>query len=137
MNGLAQTCATRSQFFEAGSTVVVQAVPNNGYVFIGWATATNQTIIGFQSTVTMNGPIAIYPRVRAHAQHQYLHLTARVDGIGRPRADYRALHAAMGIQHGSHACCDHAADGSAREPVGVLFVERWRSGDARLHGGFG
>jgi uncharacterized protein (TIGR03437 family) len=60
VNGAAHTCDSQL-FFEAGSTVVVQAVPNDGFVFKGWATATNQAILGFQSTVTMNEPMGIYP----------------------------------------------------------------------------
>jgi uncharacterized protein (TIGR03437 family) len=60
VNGTAEACDSQA-FFEAGSTVVVQAVPNDGYVFTGWATATNQSIIGFQSSVTMNEPMAITP----------------------------------------------------------------------------
>ena len=63
VNGAASACDSKA-FFGAGSSVVVQAVPSDGYVFAGWATATNQTIVGFQSTVTMQGPMAIYPEFK-------------------------------------------------------------------------
>jgi uncharacterized protein (TIGR03437 family) len=60
VNGTAYSCNSQT-FIEAGSTVAVQAIPNDGWVFTGWATATNQSILGFQSTVTMNEPMSIYP----------------------------------------------------------------------------
>jgi uncharacterized protein (TIGR03437 family) len=57
----APTTCDEQVFFPAGSSVTVQAVPNSGYIFAGWYSATNQAIIGFQSTVTLNGPTTVYP----------------------------------------------------------------------------
>jgi uncharacterized protein (TIGR03437 family) len=60
VNNTAYTCDSQA-FYEAGSAVVVQAIPNPGYVFVGWGTANNTKVIGFQSTVTLTGPMAVYP----------------------------------------------------------------------------
>jgi uncharacterized protein (TIGR03437 family) len=58
------TPATHSQdiFFGQGSQVTLQAFPNPGYVFVGWAMANNQVITGFQNIVTMTGPTEVYPK---------------------------------------------------------------------------
>ena len=48
-------------YVTAGSTIVFQAVPNPGYVFVGWAAGTAQVINGFQNTVTVNSPTVVVP----------------------------------------------------------------------------
>ena len=60
VNQVPTTC-DEQVFFPAGSAVTVQAIPNSGYVFAGWYSATNQVIVGFQSTVTLNAPTTVYP----------------------------------------------------------------------------
>jgi uncharacterized protein (TIGR03437 family) len=55
------TTCDEQVYFPAGAAVTVQAIPNPGYVFAGWYSATNQAIIGFQSTVTLNAPTTVYP----------------------------------------------------------------------------
>jgi uncharacterized protein (TIGR03437 family) len=49
-------------YVPANSSVVLQAFPNPGYVFLGWQPGANQAIVGFQNTVTMTGPLTVYPR---------------------------------------------------------------------------
>jgi uncharacterized protein (TIGR03437 family) len=46
----------------ADGTMVLQAHPAPGYVFVGWLQGANQVIQGFQNTVTMNGPVNVYPQ---------------------------------------------------------------------------
>jgi uncharacterized protein (TIGR03437 family) len=53
--------ASADVYAAAGSTVVLQAFPNPGYVFTGWQPGGNQTIKGFQNTVTMTYPLNVYP----------------------------------------------------------------------------
>jgi hypothetical protein len=48
-------------FFPVGQTVVVQAAPNPGHVFLGWGSGINQVVTGFIDTVTMNAPVGVYP----------------------------------------------------------------------------
>ncbi|MBS1858734.1 MAG: hypothetical protein JST11_25410 [Acidobacteria bacterium] len=57
------TPVTYSQdiYFGEGSQVALQAFPNPGFVFVGWAGANNQLITGFQNIVTMTGPTEVYP----------------------------------------------------------------------------
>ncbi len=58
------TPVTHSQdiYLAKGSQVSLQAFPNPGYVFLGWANLNNQIITGFQNVLTMNGPIEVYPK---------------------------------------------------------------------------
>ena len=53
--------STADVYLPANSTVVLQAFPNPGYVFVGWQTSGKQTTMGFQNTVTMTSPLSVYP----------------------------------------------------------------------------
>src|ERR1035441_6011279 len=53
--------ATADVYVGANSSAVLQAFPNPGYVFVGWGQGPNQTIVGFQNTVTMAYPMTVYP----------------------------------------------------------------------------
>ena len=50
------------QIWTGAGMVTLLAFPNPGYVFAGWEPGPNQVIQGFQDTVTLNGPVAVYPR---------------------------------------------------------------------------
>ena len=130
VNGAAQLCDSQS-FFEAGSTVVVQAIPNDGYVFTGWATATNQSILGFQSTVTMNGPMSIFPRVRTHPQHQSS--PPRRKGL-TVLADRAPITAPYTLQWGFSTVHTLAAITPQVDPQGKPWVfSSWSDGGAAMH----
>jgi uncharacterized protein (TIGR03437 family) len=49
-------------YFTAGAQVTLLAIPNPGWVFIGWGGATDQIITGFQNKVTLNAPQVVYPK---------------------------------------------------------------------------
>jgi uncharacterized protein (TIGR03437 family) len=50
---------SQETYVAAGSTAILQAFPNPGYVFAGWVSASGQTIQGFQTSVPMNAPVSI------------------------------------------------------------------------------
>jgi uncharacterized protein (TIGR03437 family) len=60
--GGAPVNSTQDLFFSAGSSVILQAYPNPGWVFVGWQAASGQVITGFQNTVTLNAPTEVYPK---------------------------------------------------------------------------
>jgi uncharacterized protein (TIGR03437 family) len=60
VNG-ASVIATADTYVGANASVVLQATPNPGYVFVGWQPGANQTVVGFQNTVTMAYPMSVYP----------------------------------------------------------------------------
>jgi uncharacterized protein (TIGR03437 family) len=64
----APVIATTDLYFAPGSSVNLVAIPNSGYVFAGWQGGTNQTITGPLNVVTMNGPVAVYPKFQV-ARH--------------------------------------------------------------------
>jgi uncharacterized protein (TIGR03437 family) len=51
------TTVDSDQYFAIGSTVILQAFPNPGWVFAGWTPGPNQLIQGLQDTVTMAAPV--------------------------------------------------------------------------------
>ena len=60
INGTAYT-SSQMLYLNAGATVVLQATPNPGYVFAGWANGANLTVQGFQATLTLNQPVTVTP----------------------------------------------------------------------------
>ena len=60
--------ATATVYLAANSTAILQAFPNPGYVFVGWGQGANQTILGFQNTVTMAYPMTVYPEFQPSRQ---------------------------------------------------------------------
>src|ERR1017187_7974899 len=60
--------ATTTVYVSAKSAAVLQAFPNPGYVFVGWGQGANQTVVGFQNTVTMAYPMTVYPEFQPARQ---------------------------------------------------------------------
>ena len=61
----AAVVSSQDIYIGAGGTATLQAIPNPGWVFIGWqvgAGNTGQVITGLQNVVTMNAPISVYPK---------------------------------------------------------------------------
>jgi uncharacterized protein (TIGR03437 family) len=48
-------------YFSPGAQVKLIAVPNTGFVFVGWLQGGGQVITGVMDTVTMTAPISVYP----------------------------------------------------------------------------
>jgi uncharacterized protein (TIGR03437 family) len=60
VNGVAVTADTFS-WQAPGTGITLQAFANPGYIFAGWRSGANQTILGFQNSIVMNGPMTVYP----------------------------------------------------------------------------
>src|SRR6185369_11373459 len=70
--------STEDVWMTANSTAVLTPSPNPGWVFAGWQPGPNQSILGSVNTVTMKGPVAVYPIFR-HAKT--INLTAAPPGL--------------------------------------------------------
>jgi uncharacterized protein (TIGR03437 family) len=64
--------SSQDVYVSANSTSVLQAIPNPGYVFVGWVPGPNQVIAGFLNTVTVTGPITVYPRFQVARKVNFL-----------------------------------------------------------------
>ncbi|HTS63629.1 MAG TPA: hypothetical protein VMH28_16505 [Candidatus Acidoferrales bacterium] len=54
--------SSQDVYLAPGSSVTLLAIPNPGYVFVGWQPGPNQVISGFQDLVTLSAPMEVYPK---------------------------------------------------------------------------
>ena len=59
--GSAPFTSSQDIYEGAGASVILMASPNPGFVFAGWVPGAGQVIQGPIDTVTMNGPVSVYP----------------------------------------------------------------------------
>ena len=57
----AEAYTSDQEIWTGGGAITLLAFPNPGFVFAGWLPGPNQTIQGFRNTVTVTGPISVYP----------------------------------------------------------------------------
>ena len=60
MNGTPYSSSMTS-WQSPGVALVLQVFANPGWIFAGWQAGSNQAIVGFQDTVTLNTPMTVYP----------------------------------------------------------------------------
>jgi len=60
VNGTPYTSDT-DIYMQAGASATLTAAANAGYVFMGWGTGPNQTVMGYTDNVALNGPAYVYP----------------------------------------------------------------------------
>ena len=60
VNGIPISSDT-SSWQAPGTGMILQAVPNPGWIFAGWRAGPNQSILGFQNSITLNVPMTVYP----------------------------------------------------------------------------
>ena len=53
--------SSSADIYRGAGTAIMLAVPNPGYVFSHWEPGPGQIIQGPQNTVTINGPVSVYP----------------------------------------------------------------------------
>ena len=118
--------STADVYLAANSTVVLQAFPNPGYVFLGWQPGPNQVIVGFQNTVTMTSPLNVYPRFQVARKVNLAtdppELTLLADRAPVPTP--ATLDWAIGSVHTVGA--NSPQRDQIRQVVGISIVERWR-----------
>jgi uncharacterized protein (TIGR03437 family) len=63
----APTIQTSSQYISAGSTVMLRASPNPGYIFMGWSSTsgTGNNVQTFVNAYVVNAPLSVYPRFQS------------------------------------------------------------------------
>jgi len=129
VNQAPTTCDSQI-FLPAGSAVTVQAIPNNGYVFVGWYSAMNQVILGFQSTVTLNGPTTVYPHF---APAQNVNFATAPAGL-QVLADYSTITTPYTLQWGLGTVHTVGAVSPQVDATGNPWVfSSWSDGGALNH----
>jgi uncharacterized protein (TIGR03437 family) len=129
VNGAATTC-DQQIYFAAGSSVAVQAMPANGYVFVGWYTATNQNIVGFQTTVTLNAPTTVYPHFAPARNINFVTSPAGLQVL----ADYSTVTAPITMQWGFDTIHTVGVISPQKDSIGNPWVfSSWSDGGAATH----
>ncbi|MCU1274714.1 MAG: hypothetical protein JWO48_2145, partial [Bryobacterales bacterium] len=49
-------------YFDAGTVITLRAVPNPGFVFVGWMQGLNDPTQAYLTSITLNAPFFIYPK---------------------------------------------------------------------------
>lgn len=70
--------SSTTMYLPSGTSVILQAYPNPGYVFVGWQMGANQVIQGFQDTVTLTQPMTVYPKFQLA---QKVSITSEPEGL--------------------------------------------------------
>ena len=70
--------SSQDVFMSPGAAVTLMAIPNPGYVFVGWQPGPNQTISGFQDIVNLAAPTQVYPKFQI-ARH--INIATVPDGL--------------------------------------------------------
>jgi uncharacterized protein (TIGR03437 family) len=129
VNGAPTTCDEQI-YLGAGSSAVVQAIPSDGYVFVGWYSATNQSIVGFQSTVTMNAPTSVYPHF---APARSINFATSPSGL-QLLADYTTITAPYTLQWGFSTVHTVGVITPQIDSTGSPWVfSSWSDGGAATH----
>jgi uncharacterized protein (TIGR03437 family) len=129
VNGAPTNC-DEQVYLTAGSAATVQAIPNDGYVFVGWYSATNQSIVGFQSTVTMNAPTSVYPHF---APARNINFATSPSGL-QILADYSTITAPYTLQWGFNTIHTVGVISPQKDSTGNPWVfSSWSDGGAATH----
>jgi uncharacterized protein (TIGR03437 family) len=129
VNGAATQC-DEQVYFPAGSPVIVQAIPNNGYVFVGWYSTINQTVVGFQSTVTLNSPTTISPHF---APARNISFTSSPPGL-QVIADYATITTPYTLQWGFDTVHSVGPISPQMDSTGNPWIfSSWSDGGAPIH----
>jgi uncharacterized protein (TIGR03437 family) len=129
VNGVPTNC-DEQVYVAAGSAATVQAIPNDGYVFVGWYSATNQSIVGFQSTVTMNAPTSVYPHFEPARSTNFVTSPAGLQIL----ADYSTITTPYTLQWGFDTVHTVGVISPQKDSTGNPWVfSSWSDGGAATH----
>lgn len=129
VNGSPTNCDTQV-FIGANSSAVLQAIPSDGYVFVGWGNSAGQAIIGFQNTVTMKGPTTVYPMF---APTRTINLATSPQGLV-VIADRAPITTPYALQWGFSTVHSLSAITPQVDVQGVPWVfSSWSDGGAAMH----
>jgi uncharacterized protein (TIGR03437 family) len=129
VNGAPTNCDEQI-YFGAGASVTVQAIPNDGYVFVGWYSAINQNIVGFQTTVTLNAPTSVYPHFAPARSINFVTAPAGLQVL----ADYSTITAPYMEQWGFDTIHTVGVISPQMDSTGNPWVfSSWSDGGAATH----
>ena len=122
--------SNQTTFVPAGSGAVLQAYPNNGYVFAGWLSDTAQMIQGFQTTLTLNGPATI---TAVFQPVQFVNLATVPAGLS-VLADRTQVFTPIAMQWGLNTTHSLAPVSPQQDNQGSWWVfNSWSDGGAPTH----
>ncbi|MDR3701152.1 MAG: hypothetical protein P4L56_16010 [Candidatus Sulfopaludibacter sp.] len=122
--------SSQTTFVSAGSGALLQAYPNDGYVFAGWLSDTAQTIQGFQTSITMNAPATI---TAIFAPVQFVNLATVPSGLS-VLADRTQVFTPIAMQWGLNTTHSLAPVSPQQDNQGAWWVfNSWSDGGAPTH----
>ena len=129
INGAPYNSST-TVYIGKGGSATLQAVPNPGWVFVGWPAAANQKIVGFQNTVTMNGPTTVYPQFAPARAITFQTIPAGL----RVLADRSPVEAGTTLEWGMGTVHTVGPVTPQQDTLGKYWVfQSWNDGGAATH----
>jgi uncharacterized protein (TIGR03437 family) len=129
VNG-APITSSQTTFVAAGSAAVLQAYPNDGYVFAGWLSDTKQLIQGFQTSITLNAPTTI---TAIFQPVQFVNLATVPAGLS-VLADRTQVFTPIAMQWGLNTTHSLAPVSPQQDNQGAWWVfNSWSDGGAPTH----
>ncbi len=117
-------------YISANSTAVLQAYPNPGFVFAGWAPGKNQVITGFQDVVTMSAPMTVYPIFQPARSVNFATVPAGLTIL----ADRAPQNTPSALDWGMNSVHSVGANSPQRDQYGKAWVfQSWSDGGAENH----
>jgi uncharacterized protein (TIGR03437 family) len=117
-------------FFPPGAQVTLQAAPNPGHIFLGWASGLNQVGKGFIDNVTMNAPVIAAPRFQ---QARPINITTVPAGL-QVLADGVTVNTPVTLDWGWDTTHNVGPVSPQQDNQGARWViSSWSDGGAAMH----
>ena len=129
VNGAAIS-SNQTTYVAANTSALLQAYPNDGYVFVGWQSGSAQVIQGFQTTISITGPTIV---TAIFAPVQYVNLATSPSGLAL-LADRTQVFTPIAMQWGLNTTHTLSPVSPQQDLTGHWWVfSSWSDGGSAIH----